>query len=230
MDTTSFIDFVRGQLATKGKTVAQLCRDTGLSRQNFFHWRKGRVPTSESIRLISDYLGIPPESLMDILENGLVRKYCPADDPTPPPGYATILEYELRLSAGTKDNEPEWVEVHSSKPVIYDEDFFIEHMVKPQQCKRARVYGDSMEPFIYDGDRVTFASFPDPHVPFVHIVDGEIYVISIKGAMKVKRLSTCKNGLVITSDNPAYPPETYLEEELDDIRIYGRVLEIKRSL
>lgn len=230
MDTISFIDFVKGRLTDKGKTVTQMCRDIGIARQNFFHWSKGRVPAQESIRLISEYIDTPVDMLHDILENGLVRTYDPKEESTPPPGYVTIPEFELRLCAGAKDNEPEWVEVHSSKPVIYDEDFFIEHMVQPRNCKRARVYGDSMEPFIYDGDKVTFATFPDPHVPFVHIVDGEIYVISIDGAMKVKRLSTCKDGIVVTSDNPSYPSETYIGEELDRLRIYGKVLEIKRSL
>ena len=134
MDTISFIDFVKGRLTDKGKTVTQMCRDIGIARQNFFHWSKGRVPTQESIRLISEYIDTPVDMLHDILENGLVRTYDPKEEPTPPPGYVTIPEFELRLCAGAKDNEPEWVEVHSSKPLIYDEDFFIEHMVQPRNC------------------------------------------------------------------------------------------------
>lgn len=230
MNTKFFVDYVQAKLEERGKTVTQMCREIGLSRQNFFHWRKGREPNAESIQLIADYLGVEKSELFDILENGMVRVYYPKDDPTPPPGYVVIPEYELQLKAGD-NGEPEWVEVHSSKPVVYDEDFFVEHDVKPYTCKRARVLGDSMEPFLYANDRVTWTEFPDPHVNFVHIIDGDIYVLSIDGAMKIKRLSTCKNGIVVTSDNSdKYPPETYLGPEQDRLRIYGKVLEIKRAL
>ena len=44
MDTISFIDFVKGRLTDKGKTVTQMCRDIGIARQNFFHWSKGTCP------------------------------------------------------------------------------------------------------------------------------------------------------------------------------------------
>lgn len=231
MDVNAFVNFVQAKLDEQGKTVTQMCREIGLARQNFFHWKKGREPNSESVKMIAEYLGVPQAELNDILENGLVRVYYPKDAPTPPPGFVVIPEYELRLSAGNNDQEPEWVEVHSSKPVVYDEDFFIEHGVKPSTCKRAKVLGDSMEPFLCANDRVTWTEFPDPHVSLVRIVDGNIYVISIDGAMKIKRLSTCKDGIVVTSDNEdKYPPETYTGSELDRLRIYGRVLEIKRTL
>lgn len=231
MDVNAFVNYVQAKLNEHGKSVTQMCRDTGLARQNFFHWKKGRAPNPESVKLIAEYLGLPQEELRDILENGLIRVYYPKDEQTPPPGYVVIPEYELQLSAGNRDQEPEWVEVHASKPVVYDEDFFIEHGVKPSTCKRAKVLGDSMEPFLYAGDRVTWTEFPDPHVSLVRIVDGDIYVISIDGAMKVKRLSTCKDGVVVVSDNAdKYPPETYVGDELERLRIYGKVLEIKRAL
>lgn len=231
MDTQAFVEYVQAKLDERGKTVTQMCRDIGIARQNFFHWRKGRAPADESVQLIADYLRVEAQELRDVLDHGLVRVYSPDDDPAPPDGYAVIPEYELTLSAGNGNQEPEWVEVHSSKPVVYDIDFFVEHGVTPKQCKRARVQGDSMEPFIYADDRVVFAEFPDPHVPLVRIIDGDIYVISIDGAMKVKRLSTVKDGIVVSSDNVAkYPPETYSGEEQDRLRIYGKVIEIKRSL
>ena len=103
MDVNAFVNYVQAKLNEHGKSVTQMCRDTGLARQNFFHWKKGRAPNPESVKLIAEYLGLPQEELQDILENGLIRVYYPKDEQTPPPGYVVIPEYELQLSAGNRD-------------------------------------------------------------------------------------------------------------------------------
>lgn len=68
-----------------------------------------------------------------------------------------------------------------------------------------------------------------PRVGCVHILDGCIYVLSIEGTCKIKRLSRIKNGLSVMSDNSRYPTEIYLGDECESIRIFGRVLEVKRK-
>ena len=87
-----------------------------------------------------------------------------------------------------------------------------------------------MEPFIYDGDKVTWICEPCPEIGCVHIVDGAIYVISVDGNLKIKRLQTCKDGIVVISDNERYPAETYTNEECNRIRVYGRVIDLQRHL
>ena len=87
-----------------------------------------------------------------------------------------------------------------------------------------------MEPSICSGDRVLWVMEPDPQVGCVSITDGAVYVISVGGEMRVKRLANTKDGIIIKSDNPEYPPEKYLREECDQVRIYGRVIEVTRSI
>lgn len=60
--------------------------------------------------------------------------------------------------------------------------------------------------------------------------DGEIYVLSIDGTRKIKRLSKVKGGVEVISDNTRYKPETYTGDECDTMRIYGRVVEIIRKI
>lgn len=90
--------------------------------------------------------------------------------------------------------------------------------------------GDSMEPMLFAGDSVLWISEIDPRVGCVHIRDGEIYVLSIDGTRKIKRLSKVKGGVEVISDNTRYKPETYTGDECDTMRIYGRVVEIIRKI
>lgn len=77
---------------------------------------------------------------------------------------------------------------------------------------------------------LTQAGLARPRFGSVRIDDVCIYVLCIEGTCKIKRLSRIKNGLMVISDNPKYAPETYTGEECNRIFVYGRVLEINRSL
>lgn len=233
MSTQQLVNFVKSRLAERGKTLSDMAADTGMARQNFFHWeKKGREPSPESLVTISEYLGVPVEKLETVLRNGeSVGSYFEGD--AVPDGYSAIPEYRLVLNAGDHgggDSGPEWEEIHGSKPVLLPDEFFQAHRTSPSRCKRAKVMGDSMEPELHSGDRVTFIEEPCPEIGCVHIIDGEIYVISIENTMKIKRLSTTKGGIIVVSDNAElYPPEVYKGEECDAIRVYGRVIHLDRA-
>lgn len=87
-----------------------------------------------------------------------------------------------------------------------------------------------MFPTLASGDIVLWCEEVDPRVGCVRIKDGCIYVLSVGGTCKIKRLSIIKNGIAVMSDNPRYSTETYVNDELENVRIYGRVLEVKRQL
>ena len=108
--------------------------------------------------------------------------------------------------------------------------FFQQRHLNPDHCKRAKVTGDSMEPFIYGGDTVLFSEVADPRPACVTICDGKIYVLSVDGKLKIKRLASIKDGISVRSDNLDYKPEDYTGDELSRLRIYGQVLEVSRSL
>lgn len=78
--------------------------------------------------------------------------------------------------------------------------------------------GDSMNPTIEDGDVL----FVDEGITYF---SGEgVYIIWYADGLKAKRLqSTVSGGLKIISDNDRYETETVSGEELDNIRICGKV-------
>lgn len=85
------------------------------------------------------------------------------------------------------------------------------------------VRGDSMHPKIEDGDIVQ-----------VHKQDtaetGDIVVILDGSEAYVKRFIHGKNGVILESFNPAYPPMKFTKEESNNLRIVGVVKRIIRNL
>lgn len=84
------------------------------------------------------------------------------------------------------------------------------------------VSGDSMEPRLLDGDSIVVDYCQNEHV-----IDGKVYVLLLNEEVKVKRLfKTPTGGLRIKSDNSAYPDETLAADEMQHIKIIGRVVAV----
>ena len=91
-------------------------------------------------------------------------------------------------------------------------------------CGLIRVSGDSMAPTIPDGALALV------HLPEMIPECEGIYAFSRDGQAYIKRLSPIHlkdsrqlAALLITSDNPAYPPETVSGDALNNIRVVGRI-------
>ena len=132
-------------------------------------------------------------------------------------GFVDIPEYELCLSAGNGfENSPDsYFKVQTSAPSVrYRLDFFASRGISPEHCKRFRVSGESMEPLLYDGDRILVNTAPQERIK-----DGSVYAVRLQ-----KRLD---GTLTLISDNPSYPPEIVPPDILRDGRFFiiGKVIE-----
>jgi len=90
---------------------------------------------------------------------------------------------------------------------------------RPENLKAVRVSGDSMiDERINDGDIVIFTTKQKE--------GNGIYVVSIGNTLVVKRVDfdLANNTIVLISANPAYEPRRFSGEELNDIRIEGKVV------
>ncbi|WP_165184785.1 XRE family transcriptional regulator [Caulobacter soli] len=83
--------------------------------------------------------------------------------------------------------------------------------------------GDSMEATIADGGLLLIDETDR------RIVDG-IFAFTLDGDARVKRIRKLTDGLMLISDNPAYPPETVSGEDLAKLQIIGRVLWVGQTL
>lgn len=84
-----------------------------------------------------------------------------------------------------------------------------------------RCKGDSMEPSFYDGDLVLIRQQPD-------VEDGQIAAVDISGEATLKHVYHQKEGLLLISDNPKYPP--IYAPGADGIIIHGLAVGFVRML
>ena len=86
------------------------------------------------------------------------------------------------------------------------------------------VFGNSMEPEMKDGDTVLIDEDQKS------ILAGAVYAVGVDDTIMVKRLEKHPNKLVLLSDNKDYAPIFLGKNEIDSVRIIGKVIWICREL
>jgi phage repressor protein C with HTH and peptisase S24 domain len=90
--------------------------------------------------------------------------------------------------------------------------------IKPENLLIVSVMGDSMEPTLYDGELVVLDTAQ-------HFKSDGVYVVSEGDRLWVKRVQYRIGGeLVLKSDNSKYDPQIFRDNDLDGVRIIGRVV------
>ncbi|MFV0421586.1 LexA family transcriptional regulator [Oleidesulfovibrio sp.] len=93
----------------------------------------------------------------------------------------------------------------------------------PRSMVLMDVIGDSMEPEIYAGDTVLV---DQSHTT---LRNGTIFAVGVEDAVMVKRVEKKPEGLILHSDNPAYSPVYLRGDELETVRIIGKVIWVGRE-
>jgi phage repressor protein C with HTH and peptisase S24 domain len=86
------------------------------------------------------------------------------------------------------------------------------------------IFGNSMEPEMKDGDTILIDESQKD------ILAGAIYAVGIDDTIMVKRVEKHPNKLVLLSDNKDYSPIYLKGNELNSVRIIGKVIWICREL
>ena len=215
----------------KGRSQKELAEFLGVSRQTLYLWIKGeREPGQEYIKKMAEFYGITPEAMGGrndsvSLDDKSVQTFV-SEESIAPDDVVAIPEFRLNFSAGN-GSEPTWEEINDEQKVWYSRNFFVKHRINPDHCKRATVYGDSMEPLMHDGDKILFIETP----PGTPIRDGSIYVISINGSLKVKRLSQKTDGtIIVKSENKESYQDEIINPEVVNFFVLGRVIEVTHQI
>lgn len=123
------------------------------------------------------------------------------------------------LSAGPGAYAWEFEEVDNSH--AFRREWFEEKGCKPHRCKLWKASGDSMAPFINDGDVVLI------NLDSTAIRSGEVFALAAGDELRLKRLHKKLDGsIVVSSDNPSphYKDEIYSGDALNGIQIIGEVV------
>lgn len=86
-------------------------------------------------------------------------------------------------------------------------------------------YGDSMQPFIYDKDKLIVE-----HWEGEQIIDNRPYIFCYKDEIFIKRLVKNVNQLVIVPENKLYDTIKLSGKDLKDVNIIGQIVGLMRDL
>ena len=120
------------------------------------------------------------------------------DPRTVPDGHRRVPYLNARPSAGGGNALPDFIDM--SRSLVFSEGWLKEKNVSPASALVTKVVGDSMAPFICDGDVVLFdSSKTRPR-------DNQIFVLCYFEELLIKRMLIDPDGSIkLRSDNPADP-------------------------
>lgn len=222
--TTTLKDRLSQALAASGEKKIELARFCGVSHPSVANWFNGRTKELSSVHALkaAQFLGVSVTWLTTGMGDPHSSTVIPSPqtiDPALIDNLVSIPEYEVRCGAGSS-GAPTFEEATEAKPAFYRQDWFTEHGILPQNCKRLKVHGDSMVPILYDKDTILCDCTPRA------IVSGKIYAFCYGDEVRVKRLFTRLDGsILVRSENPALADEEIPASDLDSFYLIGRVID-----
>ena len=109
--------------------------------------------------------------------------------------------------------------------LIVPKNAFFTRFSPVKQYSVINAYGDSMQPFICDKDRLIIE-----HYEGEQIIDNRPYIFCYKDEIFIKRLVKNVNQLVIIPDNKEYDTIKLIDNELENVNIIGQVVGLMRNL
>ncbi|MGE4558126.1 MAG: S24 family peptidase [Desulfovibrionaceae bacterium] len=93
----------------------------------------------------------------------------------------------------------------------------------PERMVLMEVVGNSMEPELKEGDLALIDESKQ------NVLAGGVYAVGVEDTVMVKRVEKRPGALVLHSDNPDYSPIVFSGQELEAVRIVGKVIWIGRE-
>jgi phage repressor protein C with HTH and peptisase S24 domain/DNA-binding XRE family transcriptional regulator len=216
MDVAGWVKRARTQ---KKLTQEQLGDALGVTKGNVSGWETGRhqpsyaqmVRISEITGLALDGAGRSEPTMQPILA-------WEHEEDLPPGEFVMVPRLNVQLSAGHGREQIE-IELTKASPQAFRANWVREMRLKPNKLAAMTADGPSMEPTIFDGDSLLVDTSQ------TEVRDGRVYALWYDGGERVKRLFRMPGGgLRIVSDNPAHPTIELRPEDLEHVRVIGRVV------
>ena len=134
--------------------------------------------------------------------------------------FLQVPKTKARLSAGggSFETEPEITEFYSFRKD------WLGKKGKARDMVLMDIIGNSMEPELKEGDTVLIDQSQKA------IFAGAIYAVGLADTIVVKRLEKRPKELVLLSENKRYPMMRFRDEEMNSVRIIGKVIWVCREL
>lgn len=202
-----FYDVLKSLCEEKGTTPTAVCLQLGFSHATASYWRKsGGTPKREALEKFAEFFGVSVDYLLGRQEQPNAELL--------PAGKVRMIPVFESVSAGFGADAQN--RIVDYRPTVIESD------AEAAETIFVRVCGDSMHPQIQDGDLVQVRKQETAET-------GDIVVVLDGTEAFVKRFIHGKNGVILESANPAYPPRKYSREESNELRIVGVVRYIVRK-
>lgn len=212
-DFDAFFDRLREE--TDIATQSDLARELGVGRA--------------AVSLVKKKGTVPPRWVLDLsVRYGLDSTWLETGEGAARPEEASALfseEYRripkvaARLSAGGGSFETE----AGVEGYYAFRSEWIEGKGTPTDMVLMEVHGNSMEPELREGDIVLLDQSRRD------ILAGGIYAVGVEDTVMVKRVEKLPGQVVLHSDNTDYSPIHLRGDELDNVRVLGRVIWVSRE-
>ena len=173
--------------------------------------KKGRVPEKWALKLSQRY-GLNPRWLLE----GRGERYLRGEHA---PTTVAIPRVAAKLCAGGGSFE--------TSSMVRDTMVFSRSWLKskgnPQTMVLMDIMGDSMEPELRDGDTVLIDHSQ------TRIQAGSIYALGLGDSLLIKRIDCQPGKIALISTNPSYAPLVIQGDELETLRVLGRILWVCRE-
>ena len=228
----------RIKLAIKqsGLTQNALAEKLGISRGSVSQWVSGNiatrtVPSRENLFRLAELSGVPIEWLWSGRESAAHEPQKSASNPNVSEfhdeeklddGEVEIPALNLQVGAGSRIVCDQ---IQEERKFRYARSWLQKYGLDSKYLFRVRVYGDSMEPYIKNGAWVTVDKSR------TNIQNGKIYVLRSGEEIQIKALfKRPDSGIIIRSNNPAYPDVQVSATDMEHIAIIGEVIEFSVTL
>lgn len=203
----------------------ELADKAGVDRSNLYRIEKeGKGFSVESLERIAKALGTTSAALIDeradVVKIATNPIYFVAEEGDYDPETSVVVPIvDVEISGGPGAPVPEFVDTR--KTVNFQLSWVRGLRAKPEDLKILTVQGSSMEPTLFDGDKIVV------HIGQKRIMSGRVFAIAYGNEARVKRLWLQPDGtLKVTSDNVdkhRFPDEFISGEDLNNVTIIGRV-------
>lgn len=216
----TFKERIKELRIAKKWTQQEVADRLGVNKQTISQYERGvREPQIETLEAIADIFNVSLNYLVG-KDNLTVRLINNSE-------YAIIEEY--RNSSNVKSRKiPVLGNVAAGIPIeavenIIDYEEITEEMARSGDFFGLQIHGDSMEPRMKEGDIVIVRKQEDAE-------SGEVVIAMVNGNDACcKRLMKYQGGIQLLSNNPAYEPMMFTDEEITNnpVRILGKVVELR---
>lgn len=210
------IEYLSELLRASRKSQAWLAEQCGVSDNAVSKWFKtGKISRKNYLKAVSVLTGMPKSEVVAVLGVAELN----ADYASDPNEYVSKVK-GVSIAAGTGEIAYEHEEVDGSH--AFKRSWLRQKGIgSVDRCKMMEVRGESMWPYLNNGD-IVLVNLDDREIK-----SGEVYVLVTEEGARVKRLFWKTSGaLEIRSDNesPQFPTETLTGDELNGLFVLGRVV------